>query len=82
MYKRSMERHRALLLKVTREWEEKARTHHEAARYWDISRLCARDNGDKAEEERVTRLYELSMSQAQEAINKLHVCQNMQRSLL
>ena len=77
--KRSMERHNALLRKVTHEWSEQARIQHEAAHYWDVARQRANDT---AEEEQAKQRYESCISQYNFAKGKLELCLNLRKSAL
>jgi len=73
-----MQRHQTILRQVTAEWDAKARIHHEAARYWDITRKCAQD---KEEEKRATERYYFEVSQAAYARDKLKQCLELRSAL-
>jgi hypothetical protein len=70
--------HRVLLQMITREWEQKARIHLESARYWEFTKLSAKN---EEEEKRATERYDNEMKQAQEAHNKIIVCLGLKSSL-
>jgi hypothetical protein len=76
-----MERHHTILRQVTAEWDAKARIHREAARYWDVLRLLAKDNCDEQEETRATERYHFEMSQATFAHSKLKQCIELRSAL-
>ena len=62
--------HRVLLQMITREWEQKARIHRESARYWEFTKLSAKNEEEENE-----------MKQAQEAHNKIIVCLGLKSAL-
>ena len=70
--------HRVLLQRVTREWEQRARIHREAARYWEFTKLGAKD---EEEVKRATERYNFEMKQALEAHNKLVMCLGLKSAL-
>ena len=70
--------HRVLLQMITREWEQKARIHRESARYWEFTRLSAKNED---EETRATERYDHEMKQALEAHNKILLCLGLKSAL-
>ena len=70
--------HQYILAQVTAEWEAKARIHREAARYWEVTKQCAKDED---EEKRATERYNAEMSQAKYARDKLIQCLELRSSL-
>jgi hypothetical protein len=70
-----------LLRQVTAEWDAKARIYLESARYWEITKLTAKEKGNIEEEKRASERYHSAMSQAKHAHDKLQQCLELRSSL-